>query len=388
MNKKLSLLFATMFFIGMDTFLISPMLPTLREIYGVSVQHSSWLVSAYAIGYAVFALIAGPLSDRLNRKKVMIWGLLAFSASTLLCGLASTFWYMLLFRFLAGVSAAFVSPQVWASIPSLVAPNQLVKGIGIVTAGLSVSQLLGLPLGGYLAAIHWSVPFFTVGGGSLVMTLLIAVFMPVVAPVSTQQAQMTIAKRYATLLSIKKAPKMFIGYFVFQTALFGGFAFLGVWLSDIFHLSVSAIGSMMAISGLANLLGNLFAGQVLSKLGQSRTLYGGIVILSIIYLSLPFAHNLTVVAVLFFIMSFCMGTLFTQLMSLLQSLSPLARGTIAALTNVCMYAGQTIGALIAGNLYGASGQFWTIGAFAAIFYAAAVLIFYRSKLTIQTGQAA
>jgi predicted MFS family arabinose efflux permease len=81
-----------------------------------------------------------------------------------------------------------------------------------------------------------------------------------------------------------------------------------------------------------------------------------------------------------------MGTLFTLLMSLLQSLSPVARGTIAALTNTCMYAGQTVGALIAGGLYASSGQFWTIGAFAALFYATAVLIFYRSKLATRPSQ--
>lgn len=387
MNKVLSLFFTTMFLIGMDTFLLSPLLPTLRELYGVSIQQSSWMVSAYAIGYAVFALWAGPLSDGLDRKKVLIGGLLAFSASTLLCGLAPGFWYMIVFRFLAGVSAAFVSPQIWASIPMLLPPNKIVKGMGIATAGLSVSQMLGVPLGGYLAVFHWSVPFFTVGIGSLILLVLISFMMPTMPPVSTHQVKMTIVERYKTLLSIPRAPKSFIGYFVFQIGLFSGFSLLGIWLSDVFGLSVSAIGSMMAVFGLANLLGNIFAVRVISRFGQSRTLYGGTVILGVIYLSLSFAPNIAAVAVLFFIMSFCMGTLFTLLMSSLQSLSPIARGTIAALANTCMYAGQTVGALIAGGLYASSGQFWAIGAFAAIFYAAAMFIFYRSKLMAQPGKA-
>ncbi|PGD40780.1 hypothetical protein COM36_33315, partial [Bacillus toyonensis] len=72
------------------------------------------MVSSYALGYAIFALIAGPISDGLNRKKVMIYGMIAFSVSTFLCGLAPNFWTMVIFRFIAGVSAAFVTPQVWA----------------------------------------------------------------------------------------------------------------------------------------------------------------------------------------------------------------------------------------------------------------------------------
>ena len=47
---------------------------------------------------------------------------------------------MLTFRFLAGVSAAFVSPQVWASIPLLIEKKQIVKAIGVATAGLSISN--------------------------------------------------------------------------------------------------------------------------------------------------------------------------------------------------------------------------------------------------------
>lgn len=120
-TKKYSLaFFLTMFLIGTDTFLISPLLPTLSKIYGIPISISGWMVSAYAIGYALFALVSGPISDGRNRKKVMIWGLAAFAVSTLLCGWAFDFKLMLLFRLLAGISASFITPQVWASIPIIV----------------------------------------------------------------------------------------------------------------------------------------------------------------------------------------------------------------------------------------------------------------------------
>jgi len=77
-------------------------------------------VAAYALGYAVFAFIAGPISDRFDRKCIMVIGLIAFATSTFLCGIARNFTTMIIFRFLAGVSASFVTPQVWASIPVLI----------------------------------------------------------------------------------------------------------------------------------------------------------------------------------------------------------------------------------------------------------------------------
>ena len=80
--KKYSLLFfLTMFIIGTDTFLISPLLPTLANLYNINSSVSGWMVSAYAIGYAVFALISGPISDGRDRKKVMTYGLIAFTLS-------------------------------------------------------------------------------------------------------------------------------------------------------------------------------------------------------------------------------------------------------------------------------------------------------------------
>lgn len=112
MSKWLLLLFFTMFIIGTDSFLIAPLLPTLQAEFDVATNISGWMVGAYALGYAVFAVIAGPLSDGWDRKKVLVYGMLGFAVTTALCGLATGFWSMFAFRFLAGVSAAFCGPQV------------------------------------------------------------------------------------------------------------------------------------------------------------------------------------------------------------------------------------------------------------------------------------
>lgn len=73
--NRIWLFFSVMFVIGTDTFLLSPLLPLLQDQFHVSTDLSGWMVSAYALGYALFAFIAGPISDRLNRKTVMLWGL-------------------------------------------------------------------------------------------------------------------------------------------------------------------------------------------------------------------------------------------------------------------------------------------------------------------------
>ena len=61
--------FFTMFAIGTDTFLVAPLLPLLQRELDVPLSRAGWLVSAYALGYALFALVAGPVSDRHDRRR-------------------------------------------------------------------------------------------------------------------------------------------------------------------------------------------------------------------------------------------------------------------------------------------------------------------------------
>ena len=166
-HRQLSLLFfLVMFVIGTDTFLVSPLLPTLTHYYGITTSLSGFIVSAYAIGYMLSALLIGPISDRHDRKKILVGGLVVFTVATASCGLANTFAWMLITRFVAGIAAATAGPQIWAAIPVLFPRQQVVKVMGYATAGLAVAQIVGVPLGSYLAVWSWRFPFFFVERGN------------------------------------------------------------------------------------------------------------------------------------------------------------------------------------------------------------------------------
>ncbi|MCU5079552.1 MFS transporter [Bacillus cereus] len=382
MNRVLAVFFMIMFMIGTDTFLISPLLPTLQQVYHVSTELSGWMVSSYALGYAGFALIAGPISDGLNRKKVMVLGMSFFAVSTFLCGIAPSFLWMLTFRFLAGVSAAFVSPQVWASIPLLIEKKQIVKAIGVATAGLSISQILGLPLGAYLATIHYTIPFYFIGILSALLVILIYVVLPEIQSVHIGGNKKAILQRYKQLLTDSKVSLSYFAYFVFQTGNFAAFSFFGVWLSIQFGLQVHEVGTAMLVLGLGNLTGNIFGPRIVNKIGYNLSFYGGIIFTAVLYVLLPHVKNIVLVELSFFALFFWTGILFVLMMRHLQNISSVARGTGAALANASMYIGQMIGAAIAGMLFAISHNFILIGSFTALLYIGALFLFRKSeKLT-------
>ncbi|MDA2382676.1 MFS transporter [Bacillus cereus] len=382
MNRVLAVFFTIMFMIGTDTFLISPLLPTLQQVYHVSTELSGWMVSSYALGYAGFALVAGPISDGLNRKKVMVLGMSFFAISTFLCGIAPSFLWMLTFRFLAGVSAAFVSPQVWASIPLLIEKKQIVKAIGVATAGLSISQILGLPLGAYLATIHYTIPFYFIGILSALLVIFIYVVLPEIQSVHIGGNKKAILQRYKQLLTDPKVSLSYFAYFVFQTGNFAVFSFFGVWLSIQFGLQVHEVGTAMLVLGLGNLTGNIFGPRIVNKIGYNLSFYGGIIFTAVLYVLLPHVKNIVLVELSFFALFFVTGILFVLMMRHLQNISSVARGTGAALANASMYIDQMIGAAIAGMLFAVSHNFILIGSFTALLYIGALFLFRKSeKLT-------
>ncbi|AWB45903.1 MFS transporter [Paenibacillus sp. CAA11] len=380
MNRSISLFFIIMFVIGTDTFLISPMLPMLQSEFHVPTSQSGWMVSSYSLGYALFALIAGPLSDLWNRKRIMLLGLLAFAISTGLCAAAFNFWSMNAFRFAAGVSAAFVTPQVWASIPLLVPRAKVLQAMGIATAGLSVAQMLGLPLGSLLAALSWRIPFIVIGCIAVLLAALILFVLPELktSPASSRTRAVSLFRSYKELFSSQTAAIFgFLAYFIFQFGNFSAFSFLGTWLKADFHLNITEIGLTMLFLGLGNLLGSLGGPYLILRTGRKLGLGIGLTLIAVIYPLLALSHQLWMVkGGLLLIFAIC-GALFPVLISYLQDLAGAARGTAAALTNTLMYLGTTLGAAAAGTLFSWTGGFLSVTILTSICFLLSSIVFVK-----------
>ncbi|QMV42028.1 MFS transporter [Cohnella cholangitidis] len=365
MRKYTSLFFLIMFMIGTDTFLISPLLPTLQTEFGVSTDNAGWMLGAYTLGSAVFALIAGPLSDGWNRRIVLLGGLLGFSVSTILCGFADGFWTMCLFRFLAGVSAAFTAPQVWASIPAVMPASRNSKTMGIAFAGLAASQALGVPIGSWLAAAHWSVPFWTIGGASLLLAAIAFCLLPDMKPSLRKTERTSIFRRYVPLIASSKARSGFLAYLLLHLGSGTAFAFVGKWMADGFGLPIGRIGIVMMFLGFGTLLGSMVSSYATRKVGPAIAVAAGMTLLVILYPVMPFLTYLPIVTIVYLIIFTTLGVIFPVVMEALTSLNSSIRGTISSLANSTMNGANTLGAWAAGLLYVQFGGYSSIGIFAA-----------------------
>ncbi|BDR52903.1 MFS transporter [Bombiscardovia nodaiensis] len=378
--------FLTMFLIGTDTFLISPLLPTLSALYGTPTSISGWLVSAYAIGYVIFAFVSGPISDDRDRKKVMLWGLAAFACSTALCGFASNFQLMLLFRFLAGVSASFVTPQVWATIPVIVEKPQIVRVMGYATAGLSVSQLVGIPIGSYLAVVSWRIPFFVIAAAALALMTAITLILPAMPATRIHGEHLSFIKTYAQILSNKTALSRLFAYFIFQTGSFTATTFISTWFTGSFGLSLSGVGTAMIAIGAGNLLGSLLGSRVVSAFGQGRSFLVELLTLVVLYIMVSFSDTFWLAEVLLTIIYLVNGFIFPLFMTTLQESVSQARSTISSLSNAAMYLGETLAGIAGGLLINHFSGYTGIGYFAAILILLAIALYAQTGVFRTTSQ--
>lgn len=169
----------TVMMIGLDRMVLNVALPKMTEDFGVDTDTVAWLATGYILADAVFVPTAAKLADIMGNRRVLIWAVVGFLVTSVLCALAWSFETLLVSRILQGLFGAAVYPTTLTIITRTVfaSTSQRNAAIGIWSAAMGVSAILGPLAGGPLIdlfswrAIFWmNVPVSLL---ALVLTLLL-----------------------------------------------------------------------------------------------------------------------------------------------------------------------------------------------------------------------
>jgi EmrB/QacA subfamily drug resistance transporter len=141
--------------LGFDTTILNVALPTMAGQLGAGTGQQQWMADAYVVVFAALMLPAGLLGDRFGRRRMLIAGLGIFLAGSLVGALAADVNAVVAARAVMGVGAALVTPLALSVLPSLFAPDERTKAVGIVSAGSTLGLPLGPILGGWLLDHFW-----------------------------------------------------------------------------------------------------------------------------------------------------------------------------------------------------------------------------------------
>jgi MFS family permease len=157
--KSLAVVLCAAFLVALNFFIVNVSIPSIRASLHASFAEIQFVIASYGLTYSVFLISGGRLGDIYGRKRVFIWGVMAFTAASTLCGLAPSPAFLIATRALQGVAAALVFPQVLAIMQVTFQQKERAKAFGLYGTVIGTSSFSGNVLGGLLVSAN----FFDLG---------------------------------------------------------------------------------------------------------------------------------------------------------------------------------------------------------------------------------
>lgn len=151
----------TMLLSSLGTSIANIALPTLAVEFMLPLQRVQWIVLAYLLGIITLIVSAGRLGDLTGRRRLLLTGILLFTAASSLCGIATRLWVLIAARFIQGLGAAVMMALTMAFVSETVPQAKTGRAMGLLGTMSAVGTALGPSLGGVLiAAFGWRAIFF------------------------------------------------------------------------------------------------------------------------------------------------------------------------------------------------------------------------------------
>ena len=168
------------FMVVLDATVVNVALPSIQEDLGLSEANLQWIVNAYTLVFGGFLLLGGRAGDLLGRKRLFLFGLVVFTAASLLNGLAVNSGMLIACRALQGLGAAFISPAALAIITTTFQEGaERAKALGVWAAIAIGGSAVGLIVGGALTQLlSWPWIFFINVPVGVAVFLLSARYVP------------------------------------------------------------------------------------------------------------------------------------------------------------------------------------------------------------------
>jgi MFS family permease len=177
----------------LDLSLVQVALPASGSELHLPEGQLQWIVSAFVLGYGGFLLFGGRCADVLGRKRVLVWGLVALIAASILGTVATDGTLLIVARFVKGVTAAFTAPAALSLLTtSFGEGHRRNRALGIYAAAAAAGFTFGLVAGGLLTQLSWRYTFAVVAPVALVL-LLAALRVVRPDPVASERRRLDVA---------------------------------------------------------------------------------------------------------------------------------------------------------------------------------------------------
>lgn len=368
-RKNLLILSFTMLVVMLGYSLAMPLLPFYIEKFGVGGTELGWLMSTYSLMQLICAPIWGIISDRYGRKPILAIGILGYTITLFLFGLAQSFLMLFLARTLSGILSSATQPTAMAYIGESTEQKEKSKGMGQLGAMVGLGVIIGPLMGGYLSANSLSLPFF-VGSGLAFIALLLVIFLlpeskpvssstgnlhPPNQPVPTSQLDSVNHPRILDIyLSIILSPAgiLLLLIFIMSFGMTNFQGMIGLYAVDKFAFNTKQVGAIWMVMGIVLIIGQGFlVGPLTKKFGDLSLikigLFGGAIGFALVAFAIDYITVL--LALGFFILA--LALISPALNSYISNFAGEHQGTVMGLNSAATNLGKVVGPLWGGYIY-------------------------------------
>jgi EmrB/QacA subfamily drug resistance transporter len=402
-----------LFMVMLDNTVVNVALPSIQRDLHATLSSLEWTVNAYTLTFAVLMVTGGRLGDIFGRRKLFLFGVVVFAASSAVIGFAANDVMLVVFRAVQGIGAAFMMPATLSIITQAFPAEQRGTAIG-TWAGISALALaIGPVLGGFLTeqvswrAIFWINPPIAVI--AVAVTLFAAhesrdetvdrtVDYPGIAAITIGLTALVLAlvegnswhwgsTRIIALLAVAvvgltgfvvietrvKAPMVnfaffrsrsflganLVGFFV-SFAMLAQFFFLALYMQNILHYSPLQAGIRFLPSTLLLVVMGPLAGRLTDRVGARPLLTTGLLVVSLsIFLQSGLTTHTSYLRLLpgFMLMGIGIGLVMSPMSTAaMNSVDRTKAGAASGVLSMSRMVGGTFGVAVMGALIAALGR--------------------------------
>ncbi len=336
--------------------IISPILPQIGEDLSIPDTLLGTLITAYSLMVGLFAIISGPISDRIGRRRILLMGAGIMAISLICHFFVNGYFSFLGVRVFSGVAGGILSGAAVSYIGDYFPYKRRGWALGWVMSGSAFGQIFGIPLGVVLAGhFGFKAPFYLFAA-TMGLTFVLIWFRLPQPPVKKREGQLTLAGAvadYWAMVRKKEIAAASVAFFLMFLGVSVYIVYFPTWLERELGFSPNQIATLFLVGGIANVLTGPQAGKISDRIGRKLIVLLSCVGLFFVMLATTMIlGDLWVAYPLFFVIMVLVAMRISPFSALLTALVPdHNRGSLMSLTVALGQVGFGLGGAVAGPLY-------------------------------------
>lgn len=319
------------------------LIPELRGFFQASTAEVLLSISFYMVFFAFFSLFTGSLSDVIGRKRILVVGLVVYSAGCAMTALSTGLPLFYASRAVQGLGFALVQPVMVAMLGDLVEPGEKGRTMGWLTAATTGGVMLGPLIAGFSAAVDWRLAFVAIGAFSIALAFLIQSLLGL--PKASLHENGGGWLRSNMSLAAKRLGVVMLALtgFLHMLVWIATQAFASDSLGQDFSASPQVIGGVLAFAALCSIAASRIGGGMADRYGR----YGPVLVGTSVMVASLVAMWLWVPGILAYagylaVFAFGSAMSWAALLTLTVELIPWLRGTVSSMFTSAGFVGGAV----------------------------------------------